>query len=259
MMTAKIKLGLGVLVVAGLAIVFVVQHEAQTRLLHENQSLQQQLAQLQSQTTDLSSRLAEAAGTAQLPDAQLNELARLRGEVSELRRQAGQAAQLRATVQNLQDQARRVADSSSAPAQPGQLAPEDQFQLHQMHMVNAMKQLALGMRIYEGDHNGQLPTNLDQFIQSGVMGSQTNGFNFTYVAGVPDVIGMDNFELMNVGQVSDSTPGTLMIRERNPRQSPDGPWQRIYAFADGSVQSLSSNDGNFDNYEAQHSFNPPSQ
>jgi hypothetical protein len=257
-MTAnQIKAGLGALAVAGAVTALVIQHQAQMQLRAENQSLQQQVAQLVGGMQDLSNRLTDAGDDKKISDDQMNELLRLRGEVGVLRRQTSEVGQLQAAVQNLQ--ARPAAEQTGAPTQVPQLAPEDQFQLHQMHMVNAMKQLALGMRIYEGDHNGQLPTNLDQLIQSGDLGSVTNGFTFTYVAGVPDVIGMENFELMNVGQVSDSTPGTLMIRERIPRQSPDGPWQRVYAFADGSVQSLSSNDGNFDNYEAQHSSAPPSQ
>jgi hypothetical protein len=169
------------------------------------------------------------------------------GEVGVVRRQAGEVAQLQATVQNLQDRARSAAGQAGAPTQAAQLAPADQFQLHQMHMVNAMKMLALAMRIYEGDHNDQLPTNLDQLTQSGAnyLGAATNGFKFTYVAGVPDVI--------------DGTPQFLSVRERNPRQSPNGQWVRVYAYADGSVRVEYANNGSFDDYEKQYSPPAPSQ
>lgn len=254
MTATQIKLGLGALVAAGVVTTFVIQYQAQKKLSSDNQSLQQQLAQWSNGYSDLSNRVAAAATASQLSDAQLNELARLRGEVDALRRQAGQVAKLQDDNQQLQ------AELASAPAKPPQLSRDDQYQLHGMHVVDAMKQLALAMRIYEGDHSGQMPTNLDQLIQDGELGSDTNGFNFKYVVGVPDFIGMDNFEFVNVGQVSDSTPDKLLIRERAPRQYPGGgPWQRAYAFADGSVQTIMSNDGNFDNFEAQHSPGAPSQ
>jgi hypothetical protein len=144
-----------------------------------------------------------------------------------------------------------VADTQN---QTGQLAPEDQYQLHEMHLTSAMKQVALAIRIYEGDHNMQAPTNWDQLIQSGTLGSSTNGFSFTYTVGNPDFISMDNFELMNVGTVNINLPLMLMIRERTPRQDPTGgDWVRVYAFADGSVHTIHSNDGNFNTYEQQQS------
>jgi len=249
MATARLKFGLGALVVAVVATTFVVQHQMQTRLLAENQSLRQQIVQLQNDNSDLSNRLADAGNAKQLSDEQFNDLLRLRGEVGKLRQQAGEVEKLQTDNQQLQT------ELAGAQTQSAQLSPEDQYQLHQMHMVDAMKQLALAIRIYEGDHSMQTPTNWDQLSQ--YLAPSTNGFSYTYVAGKPDFIGLDNFELMNVGLVNDSTPDKLMIRERTPRQNPQGGWGRAYALADGSVQSEFSNDGNFDAFEQQHSVSPP--
>src|SRR6202453_1758295 len=245
MTATQIKLGLSALVVAGAATAFVIQHQIQSRLLAENQSLRQQLAQSQSDDEDLSNRLADAGDTKKLSDEQFNELLRLRGEVGRLRNQVGQVEKLQNDNQQLQ------AELASAPTQPAQLAPEDQYQLHQMHMTSAMKQVALAIRIYEGDNNMQAPTNLDQLAR--YLAPNTNGFSFTYTVGNPDFIGMDNFELMNVGMVNINLPYTLEIRERTPHQNLNGEWERIYAFADGSVQTINSSDGNFDAFERQHS------
>jgi RNA polymerase sigma factor (sigma-70 family) len=245
MTATQLKLGLGALVVAGATTAIVIQHQMQSRLLAENQSLHQQLAQLQNDNNDLSNRLADAGDAKKLTDDQFNELLRLRGEVGRLRNQAGQVQKLQNDNQELQ------AQLANAPTQPAQLAPEDQYQLHQMHMTTAMKQVALAIRIYEGDNNMQAPTNLDQLAR--YLEPNTNGFSYTYTVGNPDFIGMDNFELMNVGSVNINLPLMLMIRERTPRRNPNGEWERIYAFADGSVQTINSDDGNFDVYERQHS------
>jgi hypothetical protein len=53
----------------------------------------------------------------------------------------------------------------------------------------------------------------------------------------------------------------LMLREITPRQAPDGKWERVYGLADGSVQKITSNDGNFDNWEKQQQqyIPPPNQ
>jgi hypothetical protein len=47
------------------------------------------------------------------------------------------------------------------------------------------------------------------------------------------------------------------LRERLARQAPDGTWQRIYGFADGSVQTATSYDGNFDAWEKANTYSPP--
>ena len=66
------------------------------------------------------------------------------------------------------------------------------------------------------------------------------------------------FEFMNAGVASDHYPQMLMLREITPRQSPDGKWERTYGFADGSVQTITSNDGNFNDWEKQQQqYNPP--
>lgn len=251
MTTTNIKLGLGALAVAGATTAFVIQYQAQERLLAENRSLHQQLTQLQSDNSDLSNRLADAGDAKKLSDDEFNELLRLRGEVGRLRRQAGEVGKLQNDNQQLQTKL------AGAQNQPLQLSPQDQYQLHQMHLVSAVKQLALAIRIYEGDNYMHTPTNLDQ-LGTRYLGSATNGFSFTYVAGVPDFIGLDTFELVNVGLVNDNTPDKLMLRETTPIQDTvNGGWSRVYAFADGSAQTVRSGDDDFSAFEQQHAVAPP--
>jgi len=109
------------------------------------------------------------------------------------------------------------------------------------------KQVLLAMRIYAGQHNDQYPTNLDQLLGEGLL-STTN-----FIGGVTT----GDIQFMNAGLVNDSMPNVIAFRESVPHQAPDGEWMRVYGFGDGSVQVVSSSDGNYDAFEIQHM--PPTQ
>jgi RNA polymerase sigma factor (sigma-70 family) len=88
LMTAtQLKLGISALVVAGATTALVVQHQAQIKLREENQSLRQQINQLQTDNENLSNRVAVTGHSQSLSDEQLNELLQLRAEIGGLRRQ----------------------------------------------------------------------------------------------------------------------------------------------------------------------------
>ena len=84
---AKLKLAFGAIVVAGAVTALVVQQQSQARLRGENESLQQQIAQLQAANAGLSNRITAIGEASQLPAEQYTELMKLRGEVGVLRRQ----------------------------------------------------------------------------------------------------------------------------------------------------------------------------
>ena len=172
----------------------------------------------------------------------MNELLKLRGEVGALRGQSAQLGQLREENQRLRNQ------KLAAPGQPVQLSPEDQFQLQEWHTVNTMKYAGLAMRIYSNDHNDELVTNFDQITATKI-----------YDTNSPGSIPLDNFEFMNPGRLSYAQPDVIMFREKNPRRTLQGQWVREYGLVDGSVQTIHSDDGNFDNFEKQHSPAPPNQ
>ena len=88
------------IVVAGLATSLVIQHQAQIRLLEDNQSLRQKNAQLQADNENLSNRVAQANRSPSLSSERLRELLRLRGEVGVLRRQQRELEQAAATAQS---------------------------------------------------------------------------------------------------------------------------------------------------------------
>jgi RNA polymerase sigma factor (sigma-70 family) len=102
MTMTKIKLGISALVVAGAATAFVIQHQAQEKLRAENESLTQQIGQLQTDNANFSNRLASTGDSKKLPDDQFNELLKLRGEVGVLRNQTTEIGKLREENRQLQ-------------------------------------------------------------------------------------------------------------------------------------------------------------
>jgi hypothetical protein len=235
----NLKAAFAAAVLIALAILFFLQHRAKEELRADNAALARQLAQLQTDNECLSNRLASAGDANSLSDKEHNELLKLRGEVGVLRRQANELGKLRNENQQLQSQA------TVGQNQAAQISPADQFRLNQFHTTDDLKQLGLAMRIYAVDNNDQYATNFYQIKDE--FGDETKLTNF-----------MNKYEFVNAGLVSESMPDNILFREQTPHQNPNGGWERIYCFADGRVLTQYSDDGNFADYEKQHSP-PPNQ
>src|ERR1035438_9408101 len=134
MTISKLKLGISVLVVTGATTAFVVQHQVQTKLREENESLTQRLARLQTDNESLSNH-ATQTNKPTSPNDQFDELLRLRGEVGMLRQQTNELAKFR-------QENRKLLSQVAAQSEPtNQVAAEDQFILRQTHAVDAMSTL----------------------------------------------------------------------------------------------------------------------
>ena len=117
------------------------------------------------------------------------------------------------------------------------------------------------MRLYAMEHNDQFPTNFEQFKPQldnslGYSKEYTNSFS---LGGVD----LHSFEFVNGGAVKNASapefPNLPVLRERLARQAPDGSWNRIYLFADGSAHIATSYDGNFESWEKANTYAPPDQ
>lgn len=245
MTATKIKLAFSALVVAGATTAFVHQQQTQNKLRTKNESLQQQIAQLQTDSENFSNRLADIGDAKKLSDDQFNELLRLRGEVGVLKRQLGELGKLREENQQLRAQ-------NAIGSQGVEVSEKDYFRLHQMDTVNAAKQIGLAMKLYADDHNGSFATNLVQLTKDGGSGYLMVSTNSVFAGNIK----LDSFEIVNVGMTDGEYPQAILLREKIACQTPDGQWQRIYELADGSVWTQTSADGNFDAYEQQHSPQP---
>jgi RNA polymerase sigma factor (sigma-70 family) len=119
MTATQIKLGLGAMVVAGATTALVLQHQTQTRLRDENESLTREIAQLKTDYAGWSNRLsASVAAASPAPrNNQLDELLRLRGQVAVLSQQKAALERGRADTSQVQARLRATAPvaASSLP------------------------------------------------------------------------------------------------------------------------------------------------
>jgi hypothetical protein len=197
----------------------------------ENESLRQQLVQLQTDNQSLSNRFASSDGSQTLSNNQSNELLKLRGELGVLQRQADAANQKAQTTEQ------KLAAALSAQAQ---------FTAHEAEKANDMKQLGLAMFLYADDNGGRFPTNLDQLTNS-------------LPPSLPNWDDFNSFDFVNGGVTNarNRFPQMITLRERLPRQAPDGTWRRVYGFADGRVVTATSYDGDFKAWENVNTYSPP--
>src|SRR5687767_13122114 len=89
-MSSKLTAGIAGLIVAVLAVLLVIQHQAQTKIRDENAALRQQLAQIDQLAAENQrlANLAAAASSAPAPtNDQFREVLKLRGEVGRLRQE----------------------------------------------------------------------------------------------------------------------------------------------------------------------------
>lgn len=119
-----IKLGLGAAAVAALAMLLIIEHGATKKLRQESQALRQQLAQsgdLSQENQRLSNLLAQASAPAALPEDQLRELLRLRGEAALLRRQQSEFETAQTTNPSLRAQPSNQDNNAASQPSPDYL------------------------------------------------------------------------------------------------------------------------------------------
>jgi len=234
-------------VVGGVVTPLAIQHRL-IKQQEENLALRQQvgrMAELETENGRLSNLAARATGPSAIGGDQLRELLRLRGEVGMLRSQTNQLEGLR--NENRRLQASRAKTRPDAEQQ-GDDPADAQRQMAIAKMSDA-KLLVLGQLLYAGDHTQQVASSLDQLEP--------------YVRDrTPALTGTNQFELVFQGSFKDIPNGppasqTIVVRERQGWQAPDGGWLRAYGFADGHSELHRAPDGNFETWERQHTFSPP--
>jgi cell division protein FtsL len=236
MTMTKIKLIICVIVVAGIATILVIQHQAQVKLHEENESLRQQMDQLQGENQRLSNLVAQMNSSPSRPDDQLTELLRLRSEVRLLRQQTNELGKLQATQANRTKNPQPTEVDTSA----------EQQRAFAITKINYSKQFALAMIMYAQDNHDQFPTNLDQSIV--YLGGNSN----------PAISNFAQIEIVYQGAWTNiARPATTIIARDNQAWAYDGKWAKSYAFGDGHCEIHSEPDGNFDAWEQQHMVSPP--
>jgi len=151
MSMTKLKLGIvGAIAAAGVAAPLIMQHQSVVRLREENQSLQQQqsqMAQMAGENERLSNLLAQAKSAQTLPEDQLHELLRLRGEVGPLRRQSNEFARLQEENRQLRAKPVQIQQLAGGTFERSVLTPDETAKnacINNLRQIDgAMQQYAL--------------------------------------------------------------------------------------------------------------------
>ncbi|MBW8863834.1 MAG: hypothetical protein JF609_02725 [Verrucomicrobia bacterium] len=231
---------LAVLLIAAGAFIWI-QHQSQEKLRADINSLTDDNNQLKAGTENLSNLLAQANSSQGASQEQLSELLKLRGEVGMLRGQTGQLARLRTENQRLQT---TLSQPKPEPATAD--AAEQQRQIT-IQKLNTSRQGILAFIMFAADNQDQYPTNFAQAAR------YTKGDFMDQV--------QTNFDLVYQGPASSiaNPANTIVLREKQATQQPDGRWVKVYGFADGHSEGHVEPDGKFDDWENQRIIQPPPQ
>jgi hypothetical protein len=231
-------------IMAALATFIVFQIQYNARLNRENQALREQLAGMDQLRIE-NARLAKTQNTTNEPGLapdQMSELLRLRGQVGSLKRQLAEAAK----------SAARSPSSATSPAAGSIDTDKTTALIKQQSMAKgsyAVKWMSAFVQ-YAEDHDGQFPKSFDQAVEF----LEEKGLSATLLA-------TNQFEIVYQGSRRDATvPGdTIMLRETQATQLPDGTWVKVYGFVNGTGQVIKMPDSNFGPWESEHLQKPPGQ
>lgn len=236
-------------VLAGMAAAIVLLFQYNARLQKENEALREQLIPLDQLRAD-NDRLARMQNNADKPadQKQLNELLRLRGEVTGLKRQLAETVRLR-------EQNKRMVPKQDQPVKETAQEPVDPARQLAISKMNYSRKWMIAFMMYSEEHQGQFPASFDQAAALMAKTSSTTDGD-TDTNRTPAEL-----EIVYQGLASAITnpANTIVIRGQQPWQTADGGWVNDYTFADGHSEIHKADDGNFEAWEKQHMQAPPAQ
>ncbi len=229
-------------IMAGLAAAVVVQTQNVAKLREQNDQLQKQVAgmgDLRAENTRLAKAPAATNEAGLAPD-QMSELLRLRGQVGSLKRQLAEAPKA-GTQASLTPPAKKPVDPDWDKLMQKQEA---------YARMNVSRSWTLAFMMYANEHQGQSPTSYDQAAR------------YLDDEHKDDALAATNhFEIVYQGALQgiSNAATTIVMRETEATQTPDGGWYKAYAFADGHAEIHKSDDGNFADWENGKIIHPAGQ
>lgn len=121
-------------------------------------------------------------------------------------------------------------------------SPSDTGRAQVMETMSEAKQGVLALLMFANDNEKQYPTNLEQAA--------------TYMRGDYMAAVESNFDFINPGSITNvAQPATtILLKEKQAVQMPDGRWGKTYGFADGHSEFHSEPNGDFTEFENQHTI-----
>ena len=236
MASSPVKIVITLIAVGTISGVFLHQHRTTERLQSEKSALEQRIAELMSQAD--SYRLAAEKNSEALAQGarQSAEVLRLRGEVSQLRRQSVPKPAPKAASAKPSDPVDQPTDEQAARA----------FGIRRMR---ESRTLMLGMILYAADHDEQFPASLDATVdqlKTGAAGGDSEE--------VLKNLNLNDFEIIHQGSLTNlANPAMgIVLREREAWKTPEGKWARVYGFGDGHSEVHLSETPDDADWEAGH-------
>jgi len=240
MTTSKIGLSLASAIAVAGVVFAAKQQQTVTRLREESALLRQQSQQAVSEVQRISNQLAQATSDQTGSEAQLRELLRLRREVGELKQQLEAAKTREKNAQ--QQQASTVTNASDDKA-------------NNFTKGRDAKIVGYAFRMYALNHHDQLPTDFSQavpYMAEALRNDLNPGDTLRDEAEFITQV-TNRFEIVYTGSITNEEDREkILIREKQPTLTSGGSWVKAYGFVDGTGQMHSEPDGNFENWEKQH-------
>jgi RNA polymerase sigma factor (sigma-70 family) len=131
-------------------------------------------------------------------------------------------------------------EASASNTSPDAASQSETRQAEAMQKANLAKQGVLALIMFANDNEQQFPANLQQasrYIKDDTMSQIEANFDF-----------IDPGSITNVPQPST----TIVLKEKQPWQTPDGSWRKTYGFADGHSEIHLEPNGDFTEFENRH-------
>jgi RNA polymerase sigma factor (sigma-70 family) len=261
MATMKLKLIAAAVVAAAVGTPLVVQHHANEALRAENAVLREhtnQLAELNQLREEKQRLIEEVKAEAARPQAEHEELLRLRGQVTSLRRAAQENVRLQTERDNLTLRLQKASNAVNPP--PAEETPEKAEETPEKKLTKAKMNFAsrwgAALRLFAEKNDGQFPRSLDEaapFLQV-VDATYPKEGERVRVAAVQYGARDDQFEIVWQGSLKElkrPPQNVIVMRERQPFRLENGHWARTYLFAGGHSEIASSTDGDFTAWEKE--------
>ena len=180
-----------------------------------NQSLQAALKRMESNLQNENRLRLEAVALRQSE-------ARLRQEVGELKNEVVAAKD---SLQEMQakEAARKI--------------QEDYFKMR-IDRVNLIKRASIPVRFYYRDNN-RFPATLSEITAYSP--------NLSEFAEIVEMV-------PGAERIPENHPDRILLREKAPRQRPDGTWERVYSLVDGSTWPIVQDSSDYSNFEKERGY-----
>jgi RNA polymerase sigma factor (sigma-70 family) len=157
----------------------------------------------------------------------------LHAENLQLKQEAEQAARSKIPLQNERSPVKSAQQTVSEPSEA------DRAIKTHIERYDGVRVVQTGANLYYMDYN-RYPSNMDEMIVH--TGSPVTGAL------------REHFEMMpNSERIPERSTTVVLVREKEPRQLPDGRWQRYYAFSSGHATNVVQNSPDYSAFEAKHS------